>query len=238
MSRPAVEFIDSAAASILAELDGAGERAEVVAAVCARDPGVRSRAVGALRSDGVDVYAATKRPGELLVELTRCRIDVVVYVASDADEDGDLASVRALRSRPSGSRLVVAGPAVSRSRLRTFLDLGVHAFVLEWQIATALAPAVRAACSHLIAVPAELSQNIERRPLTKRQREVLRMAVLGSGNAQIAERLCLSESTVKAHLSAAFAKVGVRSRSEATALLMDPEVAREVGITNLAAKHY
>lgn len=112
--------------------------------------------------------------------------------------------------------------------------MGVHAFVLEWQIATALAPSVRAACARLIAVPAELSQNVERRALTRRQREVLRLAALGSGNSEIAELLYLSESTVKSHLSAAFAKIGVSSRSEAAALLLDPEIAREVGMPDAA----
>lgn len=233
VNRPAVDFMDSTAASIFAELDGAGRGWSLDAAVCARDAALRSRAVAALRSDGVDVRTATAGPAELLAELTRDQVDCVVCIASGADGDGDMACARALRSRPSGSHLVLVGPGVSRSGLRRLLDTGVQAFVLECQIATALAPAVRAACSRLVAVPAELSQNVERRPLTGRQRDVLRLAALGSGNAEIAQRLCVSESTVKSHLSAAFAKLGVTSRFEAAALMLDPEVAREIGISDI-----
>ena len=233
MNRLAVDFMDSTAASIFAELDDANRGRSLVAAVCARDAALRSRAVGALRSDGVDVCTATTGPAELLAELTRYHVDCVVCIASGADGDGDMACAQALRSRPSGSRLVVVSHGVSRTGLRRLLDMGVHAFVLESQIATALGPAVRAACSRLVAVPAELSQNVERRPLTGRQREVLRLAALGSGNAEIAELLYVSESTVKSHLSAAFAKIGVTSRVEARALMLDPEVAREVGISDI-----
>jgi len=41
---------------------------------------------------------------------------------------------------------------------------------------------------------------------------------------------------VKAHLSAAFAKVGVRSRSEASALMRDPEIGRPLRTRGLAAE--
>ncbi len=222
--------MDSTAASILAELDSATGARQLVAAVCARDAGVRDRAAAALRSDGIKVCAAAAGGDELLSALGRQRVDVVICVLSEAE--GNISSVRALRARPPGSSLVIAGFGTSRARLRKMLDLGAQGFVLEWQMATALAPAARAACSGLVSVPAELSQNVERRALTKRQREVLRLAVLGSGNAEIAEQLYLSESTVKAHLSAAFRKIGVRSRFEAAALLLDPEVGRSLGINS------
>ena len=45
----------------------------------------------------------------------------------------------------------------------------------------------------------------------------------GLTNSEIAESLFLSESTVKSHLSSAFAKLGVRSRREAAALVLDPD---------------
>jgi DNA-binding NarL/FixJ family response regulator len=74
-----------------------------------------------------------------------------------------------------------------------------------------------------------------RGPLTKRQQEVLRLAAEGRGNAEIAHTLYLSESTVKAHLSAAFAKVGIRSRSEASALLLDPDMGHSLITRGLTA---
>jgi DNA-binding NarL/FixJ family response regulator len=52
-------------------------------------------------------------------------------------------------------------------------------------------------------------------PLTEREREVLRLVASGANNAEIAEALYLSERTVKGHISAIFAKLGVRDRPAA-----------------------
>lgn len=51
--------------------------------------------------------------------------------------------------------------------------------------------------------------------LTDRELEVLRALAEGMGNKQIGARLGISPSTVKYHLQAIFAKLGVRTRSEA-----------------------
>ena len=53
--------------------------------------------------------------------------------------------------------------------------------------------------------------------LSARQREILELVAEGFTNAEIAERLYLSESTIKQHLRAAYKALGVRNRHEATA---------------------
>lgn len=51
--------------------------------------------------------------------------------------------------------------------------------------------------------------------LTPREVEILRELARGKSNKEIGEKLYLSESTVKTHISHIFQKIGVRSRSEA-----------------------
>jgi two-component system nitrate/nitrite response regulator NarL len=53
--------------------------------------------------------------------------------------------------------------------------------------------------------------------LSDREREVLRYAAAGLGNKELADRLAISEATVKVHLTHIFRKVGCRSRNELAA---------------------
>ena len=64
--------------------------------------------------------------------------------------------------------------------------------------------------------PFELSDTESSHPaLTVRETEVLQLAAQGLANKQIAARLGISEHTIKFHLSALYAKLGVSSRTEA-----------------------
>jgi DNA-binding NarL/FixJ family response regulator len=55
------------------------------------------------------------------------------------------------------------------------------------------------------------------RPLTPRQREILRLIAAGHANTAIARQLGLSPATVRKHLENAFARLDVSSRTEAVA---------------------
>jgi NarL family two-component system response regulator LiaR len=61
--------------------------------------------------------------------------------------------------------------------------------------------------------PAPLGQD-----MTDREREILALMVEGLSNIEIAERLVVSQSTVKFHVSNVLSKMGVTGRTEAVAL--------------------
>jgi len=78
-----------------------------------------------------------------------------------------------------------------------------------------LAPEATAALIHATTRPAK--QNYD---LTPREQEVLTLLVQGLSNPEIAEKLVLSRSTVKFHVSSILSKLGASSRTEAVAIAL------------------
>jgi DNA-binding NarL/FixJ family response regulator len=62
--------------------------------------------------------------------------------------------------------------------------------------------------------------------LTEREAEVLRLVATGATNREVAAELALSEKTVSRHLSNIFTKLGVTSRSAATAFAFEHDLTR------------
>jgi DNA-binding NarL/FixJ family response regulator len=95
-------------------------------------------------------------------------------------------------------------------------------------------PALRAALEGLLVLSPPLGPAVERPPLTPREKQILALVVMGFTNREIADQLVVAESTVKSHLFSAFRRLGVRSRSEAVALITDPSRGLGSGILTIA----
>ena len=51
--------------------------------------------------------------------------------------------------------------------------------------------------------------------LTQREKEVMKMLILGYHNPEISDKLCISVHTTKAHISSIYVKLGVSNRAQA-----------------------
>jgi DNA-binding NarL/FixJ family response regulator len=190
-------------------------------ALHADDAGLGALAARLLRAGGWDVVAgeADLVDGE----------DAAVVVLGEGPADAGL--VATLRARHPAVPVVIVAPDDRRSgELRRLLRAGADAVVFEAQAAAGLAVTVRAAHAGQIVVPRSLRQHVVRQPLSHREKQILRLVVRGYTNRQIADELFLAESTVKTHLSSAFAKLDTHSRAEATELILDPDEGRGLGI--------
>lgn len=74
-------------------------------------------------------------------------------------------------------------------------------------------------------------------PVSEREREVLDAAIEGLSARDIAQRLSLSEATVRSHLSTVYSKLGVAGRGELLARLNGTAPHREVAVASEQAQH-
>jgi DNA-binding NarL/FixJ family response regulator len=157
---------------------------------------------------------------------------LVVAVAAGKLADATAEELAPLLASNGAVRLTVVCDEVRPGELRAALAAGVRGVVRAGELASALGPCLEAVRTGQVCVPNREARQVEPPALSPREKQVLGLVVLGYMNGQIAARLFLAESTVKSHLSSAFAKLGVTSRNEAVDLILDP--ARGLGMGILA----
>jgi DNA-binding NarL/FixJ family response regulator len=118
------------------------------------------------------------------------------------------------------SHVIVIVERASTAVARRLLEAGAHGVVATDELGRTLAAAVRAVAAGLVCVPQSASDVAVPPALSIRERQVLALMVGGLSNAEIGERLYLTESTIKSHAASAFRRLGVRSRREAVALVL------------------
>jgi len=204
-----VSTSDRGGRRFVADLRQSGRAQKV--ALLASDDVSRKRLGGILSAGGYDATARVRSADELPADA-----DAVVV-----DGRADIEVLRAIRrARPLSPVVAIVADGDHRA-VRARLDAGVDGVVPEGIAEYALAPAVAAAFAGLVTVPRETRGSTLRPALSNREKQVVGLVVLGLSNGEIARKLHLAETTVKSHLSSAFRKLGVRSRNQAAALILD-----------------
>ncbi|MEV6851282.1 response regulator transcription factor [Actinoplanes sp. NPDC051411] len=157
-----------------------------------------------VRMPGLDGIEATRRivaegGRSRILMLTTFDLDEYVHAALRAGASGFLLKDAHPEELLAGIRAVAAGDAVIAPALtRRLLDEFAH---------------------HLGGGAPATDPRLD--TLTEREREILIAIGRGWTNGEIAERLVLSESTVKTHVGRVLAKIGARDRIQAVILAYD-----------------
>ena len=113
-------------------------------------------------------------------------------------------------------RIILAGSPDARARLRTRINGTAVAIVGEFATIGAARRSGLAADGILLAGPADDGETTTfHEPLTGREIEVLELLAEGLSNRAIAERLRISDQTVKFHVASVMAKLGAANRTDA-----------------------
>ncbi len=142
---------------------------------------------------------------------------------------GGAKATQAIRQRCPSVQVIALTSFKEQELVQGALQAGAIGYLLKNVSAEELAEAIRSAHIGRPTLAVEAAQVLiqaSRNPaastvdLTEREREVLGLLVNGLNNNQIADRLVVSRSTVKFHVSSILAKLGVSSRTEAVALAL------------------
>jgi NarL family two-component system response regulator LiaR len=167
--------------------------------------------------------------GESAIQLcTEILPDVILMDIVLPKMDG-ITAIRAIRKQHPEIQIIALSSFKEGNTIKKALEAGAIGYLLKDISADDLAQAIRAACSGRATLSPEVSQalvqyaNQPSTPnpdLTKREYEVLALLVEGLNNKQIAEKLTVSSSTIKSHVSNILSKLGVTSRTEAVTLAL------------------
>jgi DNA-binding NarL/FixJ family response regulator len=195
--------------------------AEPSLAVVVRGSSAR-RGLSALLEKEFRIAAASSTPNTLIERCGESQPDAVV-IKLDVNGHGPIRALRRLREALPDTRIVVVTDPSREHDIRRAFRSGADGLVFAPDVGRALAPTVRAVLAGQLSLPCQHRRHLEKRALSYREQQVLGLVINGATNRQAADALVLAESTVKGHLASAFEKLGVRSRAEAAAVLLDPE---------------
>lgn len=178
---------------------------------------------------GIRVVGVAGSAAETLRLVEAERPDVLVLDVHLPDQSG-VAVTRQVRARFPQTAILILTGYDNVGQARALRRLGVLGYLQKTASAQEIVAAVRAVAAGQHAPEgAELPEasGALTQTLTAREYEVLRLVAAGKRNADIAQSLRLSISTVEFHVSNVLAKLEARSRAEAIA------IAHQHGIVSL-----
>ncbi|GGO60592.1 response regulator [Nonomuraea cavernae] len=187
-----------------------------------------------LSADGIEVAAEAADGAEAVAAVRSTRPDVVLMDIRMPRMDGIEATRQIMSGGANETRVVILTTYDLDHYVYAALTAGASGFLLKDVSPEHLVAAVRLVRSgDALLAPTITRRLIERfasrdqakadlhrdlSELTPRELEVLRLLATGLSNAELADRLTLSATTVKTHVARILSKLGLRDRVQAVVL--------------------
>jgi two-component system, NarL family, response regulator LiaR len=205
-----------------------GEQARRIRVVIADDHALVRRGLETILQlfDDLELVAQADDGAEAVVLCEETQPDVVLMDLVMPGLDGAAATREVLRRCPA-TRVLVLTSFSDEALIESALSAGAIGYLMKDISGDQLAAAIRRASAGKSTLAPEVADVLMRRvaspelqgqDLTTRERQVLALLADGLTNAEIAERLVVSLSTVKSHVSSIISKLGASSRTEAATI--------------------
>jgi two-component system, NarL family, response regulator LiaR len=183
-----------------------------------------------LAFDDLELAGEASNGREAIDLYAKLQPDVVLLDMVMPELDG-AQTTRALREKHPDAKVLILTSFKEDDLVRAAMTAGAIGYLLKNVTADELAGAIRLAqagkrtlspeATEALIHAAQRQDDLLVEELTAREREVLVLMKDGMNNNQIAEKLYVSVSTVKFHVSSILGKLGVNNRTEAVALAME-----------------
>lgn len=175
-------------------------------------------------TDDLEVVGVAANGAEAVELVREHRPDVALMDLQMPEVDG-VEATRTILADDLGTEVLVLTSFSDQARIHAAIDAGAVGYLLKDAEPEVLLDGIRAvargespidprAARRLLAARADAAPD-PGAGLSPRETEVLRLVVQGLLNKQIAQRLGVTERTVKAHLTSAYQRIGVADRTQA-----------------------
>ena len=167
------------------------------------------------------LVAQASNAQEALQQYRKCRPDVTLMDLRLPDQSG-IDAMKAIRSEFSDARIIVLTTFEGDVEVQRALEAGARGYILKSTPPKELVEVIRQVHAGRKRIPAQLAaqlaEHISDDTLTSREVEVLNQIAGGNRNRDIAEKLFITEETVKVHIKHIMEKLGANDRTQAVAI--------------------
>jgi DNA-binding NarL/FixJ family response regulator len=189
----------------------------------ADDHHVLREGIRALAADERDMeFVAEASSGqEAIQEFQKHRPDVVLMDLQMPDMSGIDAMV-SIRNEFPDARIIILTTYAGDVQISRALKAGARAYLLKSLLRRELLETVRAVHAGQKRIPAEIAAQVADHladdSLTSREIDVLRLIATGNANKIVADKLSITEETVKGHVKSILSKLGANDRTHAVTI--------------------
>src|SRR5246127_734194 len=167
------------------------------------------------------LVAQASNAQEAVQQYRKCRPDVTLMDLRLPDQSG-IDAMKAIRAEFSDARVIMLTTFEGDVEVQRALEAGARGYMLKSTPPKELVEVIRQVHAGKKRIPAQLAaqlaEHMSDQDLTAREIEVLSQIAGGNRNRDIAEKLFITEETVKVHIKHIMEKLGANDRTQAVAI--------------------